>query len=164
MNNFEIITGYIPGIIGRVSELHAQYYSQKWNFGRYFEAKVATDLSNFINNYDQTKDCIWSISIDGVIEGSISIDGSSEKPKTAHLRWFIVSDKAKGNGAGNHLMKQAMTFCSHVSYEKVYLWTFQGLESAKHLYQKFGFELVEKLNGLQWGTTVNEQRYEVVIQ
>ncbi len=163
MNDFATITGYRPGIIGRIAELHALYYSREWNFGHFFEAKVATELSSFIDRYDESQDCIWSSIIDGTLEGSITIDGSSEESNVAHLRWFIVSDKTKGTGAGNHLMSKAIDFCNQLSFNKVYLWTFQGLEPAKHLYQKFGFKLVEEINGSQWGTVVTEQRYELKI-
>lgn len=157
--NFETVIGYVPGIIGRVSELHANYYSMHWNFERFFEAKVATELSAFITNYDESMDRIWSLSMDGTIEGSIAIDGTSGRQNMAHLRWFIVSDKLRGQGAGNHLMEQAISFCKEAGFEKVYLWTFQGLGAARHLYEKFGFKLVVERPGDQWGTTVSEQRF-----
>ena len=78
MTNLKIVAGYKPKIIGRVTELHAQYYSQEWNFGHFFEAKVATELSNFIQNYNPVKDCIWSVNVDEIIEGSISINENNE--------------------------------------------------------------------------------------
>lgn len=161
MVNFEPIIGYTPGVIGKVSELHAKYYAAHWNFGHCFEAKVATELSSFITNYNKSKDRIWSLSVDGNIEGSITIDGTSENENIAHLRWFIMSDKLKGKGAGNYLMEQVISFCKEVGFEKVYLWTFQGLAPARHLYEKFGFKLVEEHHGEQWGTTVTEQRFEL---
>jgi len=158
--DFESIVGYTPGIIGKIAELHATYYAAHWNFGHFFEAKVATELSAFINTYNKLKDHIWSLSIDGNIEGAIIIDGSSENKNIAHLRWFIISDKLRGKGAGNYLMEKAVTFCKEAGYEKVYLWTFQGLVPARHLYEKFGFRLVEEHAGEQWGMTVTEQRFE----
>ncbi len=160
MINFKTIIGYTPGVIGRVTELHAKYYSAHWNFGHFFEEKVATELSSFINNYDESKDRIWSLSSDGNIEGSITIDGTSESKNIGHLRWFIVSDKLRGKGSGNHLMEQAISFCGEAGFEKVYLLTFQGLVPAKHLYEKFGFKLAEEQRGEQWGTSVTEQRFE----
>ena len=160
-DQIETIAGYTPGVIGRVSELHAKYYAENWNFGHFFEEKVATELSNFIKNYNESKDRIWSLAADGKIEGSITIDGSSESENIAHLRWFIVSDELRGKGSGNYLMQQAVSFCREVGFDKVYLWTFQGLASARHLYEKFGFKLVEELTGEQWGTTVTEQRFEL---
>lgn len=164
MSSFEATTGYVPGIIGRVAELHAQYYAEHWNFGHFFEARVATELSDFISNYSEAKDCIWSLSINGSIEGSITIDGSSQNRNIAHLRWFIISDSLRGKGAGNYLMKEAMSFCKQKEYEKVYLWTFQGLDSARHLYEKYGFKLVEERSGKQWGSVVIEQRFDAAIR
>lgn len=161
MNDYELKVGYIPGIIGRISELHAHYYSKHWNFGEYFEAKVATELSTYLCDYNDQKDRIFSLLIEGNIEGSLSIDGSSVNSNTAHLRWFIISEKLKGKGAGNDLMNQAMAFCKESKFDSVYLWTFEGLGSARHLYEKSGFILTEERSGEQWGTKVKEQRFEV---
>lgn len=110
------------------------------------------------------RDCLWSLSINGTIEGSITIDGSSERQNIAHLRWFIMSDSLRGSGAGNYLMKQAISFCEQKEYEMVYLWTFQGLDSARHLYEKYGFRLIEERSGKRWGFNVTEQRFDAVIR
>lgn len=159
--DYETVIGYIPGVIGKISELHAKYYSVHWDFGHFFEAKVATELSDFINNYNDSKDRIWSLTADGNIEGSITIDGSSENKNIAHLRWFIISERLRGEGAGNYLMEQAVAFCKDSCFDKVYLWTFQGLFSARHLYEKFGFKMVEERPGQRWGAPVTEQRFEL---
>jgi hypothetical protein len=45
----------------------------------------------------------------------------------------------------------------------VYLWTFEGLPVARHLYEKFGFKLVEQFDGMQWGTKVIEQKFELTL-
>lgn len=163
MKSYELITGYIPGLIGRVSELHSIYYSEHWGFEKYFEIKVASELSTFINNYNEEKDSVFSLYVDGRIEGSISIDGSSESKNIAHLRWFIISEKLRGKGAGNELMQQAMRFSRENGYDSVYLWTFKGLGSARHLYEKHGFSLTEESAGEQWGTEVIEQRFDCML-
>jgi len=161
MENLKLAKGYVPGLIGRITELHAAYYAREWNFGHYFEARVATELAGFITGFDETRDGIWSLSGEGAIEGSLVIDGSSEPDHTAHLRWFIVSERSRGTGAGHYLMQQAMDFCRQKSFKTVYLWSFKGLAPARHLYLKFGFEMVREFEGTQWGTTVMEQRYEL---
>ena len=40
--------GYIPGCIGRVSELHALYYSRLVGFGLPFEARVARRIGRIL--------------------------------------------------------------------------------------------------------------------
>jgi GNAT superfamily N-acetyltransferase len=99
-----------------------------------------------------------------MVEGAIAIDGARAGHEGAHLRWFITSDKARGTGVGNALLATAMEFCRSQAYERVHLWTFEGLGAARHLYEKFGFRLVHQQPGRQWGTEVNEQRFERVAE
>jgi len=161
MPDVQIIRGYIPGSLGRVAELHGTYYHQHWGFGLFFEAKVATELAAFLGRYDEQKDGFWTALVGGRIEGSITIDGVYAAAEGAHLRWFIISDGLRGKGAGNQLMNAAMDFCRSRGYSRVYLWTFEGLNAARHLYEKTGFRLVEQRKGSQWGREVNEQRFEL---
>ena len=155
--------GYQPGLIGRVTELHALYYQQHWNFGSFFELRVATEISAFIDRYDADEDCIWSVSIDQRIEASIAIDAPATDKKLAHIRWFITSDACRGIGLGSQLIEAAIAFCRKKHYPGIYLNTFAGLEAAQHLYQRSGFELVETRAGNQWGNPVDEQVYHLLL-
>ncbi len=157
------IAGYVPGAIGRVAELHAAYYSEAWGFGLYFEAKVASDLAQFLLRFDPGRDGFWTASRDGRVEGSIAIDGAGALTEGAHLRWFILSDALRGQGVGNRLMQEAVGFCRQRGYASVHLWTFQGLEPARRLYEKFGFRLAQQSEGEQWGKRVLEQRYVLAL-
>ncbi len=163
MPDVEIIRGYIPGSIGRIAELHGTYYHDNWDFGLFFEAKVATDLSEFLSRYDETRDGFWTAVMNGRVEGHITIDGIHAGDEGAHLRYFIVSDALRGKGVGGRLISIAMDFCRQAGHKQVYLWTFEGLYPARHLYEKAGFALVEQRLGSQWGTRVNEQRFELRI-
>ena len=159
MSDVKITKNYIPGCIGRVAELHANYYHVHWRFGLFFEAKVATELSNFLGRYEENRDGFWTARIKDRVEGAIAIDGINAQRQGAHLRWFIISSKLRGHGVGNTLMKKALDFCKRRNYYRVYLWTFDGLHAARHLYEKFGFRLTEQHQGTQWGTPVNEQKF-----
>ncbi len=160
MSEITLVRGYVPGAIGRVVDLHGAYYHRHWGFGLFFEAKVATELSAFLTRYDEDRDGFWTVLADGRVEGSIAIDGLHAAGAGVHLRWFIVSDALRGRGAGNRLMNAAMGFCRDKGYPKAFLWTFEGLGAARHLYEKAGFALVEERRGAQWGIEVREQRFE----
>lgn len=160
MTLFTITEGYRPGAIGRVAQLHAEYYHREWGFGLYFEAKVASELAAFFNRCDPARDGFWAALVDSRLEGAIVIDASESAASLAHLRWFIVSDALRGQGAGHQLIETAMDFCCRKGYPGVYLWTFEGLGAARHLYEKHGFVLVEDHPGERWGSPVNEQRFE----
>jgi GNAT superfamily N-acetyltransferase len=153
------IAGYVPGAIGRVAELHASYYSKAWDFGLYFEAKVASEVSEFLRRYDPARDGFWTAVQDGRVEGSLALDAAKAEAEGAHLRWFILSGALRGQGLGNRLMQEAIDLCRQRGYARVFLWTFAGLDSARHLYEKFGFRLAEQIEGEQWGKRVLEQRY-----
>ncbi len=157
--SFKLTTGYTPGAIGRMAELHASYYSRYWNFGMFFEAKVATDMSAFLQRFNAATDGFWVVVSHDTVEGGIAIDGARAADEGAHLRWFIVSDTLRHQGVGNRLMTSALDFCRRVGHPSVYLWTFEGLVPARHLYEKYGFVLAEEHPGDQWGTTVTEQKF-----
>ncbi|NTW85601.1 MAG: GNAT family N-acetyltransferase, partial [Holophagaceae bacterium] len=130
-------------------------------FGLFFESKVARELAAFCEAYQEGRDGLWLVLVDGRIEGSLAIDGSRAATEGAHLRWFIVSDAVRGTGAGNALLEAAVAFCRVRHYGSLYLWTFDGLAAARHLYEKVGFELVQEQQGSQWGKPVTEQRFEL---
>jgi GNAT superfamily N-acetyltransferase len=156
----EIVPAYRPGAIGRIVEMHAAYYARHAGFGLAFEAKVARELAAFLERLDPARDRIWLAMHDGRVEGSIVIDGIHADTEGAHLRWFIASDALRGSGAGKRLLGAALAFCDACRYPRTYLWTFAGLNPARHLYEKHGFRLVHQEPGSQWGTEVEEQRFE----
>jgi len=157
------LTGYVPGAIGRVAELHGRYYHEHWGFGLYFESKVATELSEFLCRFNEARDGFWVASDEEKIVGSIAIDGIHHDSKGAHLRWFVVAPENQGQGIGNILIREAVEFCRRKKFKRVYLWTFVGLDVARHLYEKWGFRLREQHEGNQWGKTVAEQMFELVL-
>jgi GNAT superfamily N-acetyltransferase len=161
VQEIKIETGYVPGSIGRISELHGTYYHDHWGFGLYFEARVATELSEFLRRYDGNRDGLWIPTVNERPEGSIAIDGIHAHNAGAHLRWFILSDALRGKGVGRKLLARALLFCEQRGYKRVYLHTFGGLDAARHLYEDAGFTLVSQQTGVQWGTEVNEQYFEL---
>lgn len=153
--------GYLPGCIGKVAEMHARFYSRHAGFGVFFESKVAREMAEFCERYDAERDGLWLALSRGSIEGSVAVDGLNAGEEGAHLRWFIASDAIRGSGAGNMLLRAALDFCRAKGYGSMHLWTFEGLDAARHLYEKHGFRLVLQRRGRQWGKEVNEQRFEL---
>jgi hypothetical protein len=41
----------------------------------------------------------------------------------------------------------------------MFLWTFRGLETARHLYEAEGFFLAEEHDVEQWGNIITEQKF-----
>lgn len=151
--------GYAPGLIGRVAEMHASYYSKHSGFGSHFEVLVAGGMAEFIPRLESPKNAVWYATKRGMIVGSVTIDGEDLGDNIAHLRWFIVDDGLRGAGLGRRLMQEVVDFCDKQKFDEIHLWTFQGLDAARKLYEAFGFVLVEEQAGSQWGKEVIEQKF-----
>jgi DNA-binding MarR family transcriptional regulator/GNAT superfamily N-acetyltransferase len=151
--------GYRPGVIGRVAEMHGNYYSRYCGFGQFFEGKVAAGIAEFTGRLASPRNGLWAALQDERIVGSVAIDGEDLGNNMAHLRWFIIDDGFRGSGLGRRLMSEAMAFCDAQQFAETQLWTFKGLDAARRLYEDFGFVLAEEWLGTQWGSEVTEQRF-----
>lgn len=155
----EIHAGYRPGLIGRVAEMHACFYARHAGFGQFFESQVASGLADFAGRLSQEGNQIWCATLHGHIVGAIAIDGQDLGGQQAHLRWFILDDGCRGLGVGQQLLRTALDFCDVQGFAATQLWTFAGLDAARHLYEAQGFALVHQASGSQWGSTVTEQQF-----
>ncbi len=151
--------GYIPGLIGDVSSLHATLYEKIVNFGPTFEIKVASGLAEFIARIDNPENNIWYVKQDDKIKASITIDGEDLGDNHAHLRWFIVDSSLQSSGIGSLLLRKALEFCDVHKFDEVHLWTFKGLDAARTLYERNGFVIADEYPNDHWGTQVMEQKF-----
>ncbi len=158
-NSVKIVTGYYPGMIGRIAEMHGGYYAREHNFGVIFESKVAAGLADFSVRLDKPCNQIWLAMVNDRIVGSVAIDGEDLGNNDAHLRWFILDDGCRGSGLGRKLIAEAMAFCVEQRFSSVQLWTFNKLTAARRLYESFGFKLSKEWEGDQWGSTITEQQF-----
>lgn len=155
------LMGYYPGAIGKITELHATYYYDKWNLDISFETQVGGELSDFMGNFHEDRDGFWIALAEGQFAGCIIIDGRESHTKGGRLRWFIVPPEYQGQGIGRVLIRRGIAFCKERAYKKIYLWTFKGLDRARALYESEGFNLMEEVVVEQWGTIVTAQKYEL---
>lgn len=157
--DIEVHQGYHPGVIASVTHLHASFYSDNYGFGAVFERKVATEMSEFMARINKPMNATFSAYLGAELLGSVSLDSEDLGEGVSHLRWFIVSPKAQGMGIGNLLIGKATSFVDQLAIARIRLWTFKGLDAARHLYEKHGFELAHETPGAQWGTQVIEQEF-----
>jgi GNAT superfamily N-acetyltransferase len=161
MSGYAIERGPAPDALQAIVGMHDAYYGSRWGFDAAFTRKNLAELSEFLGRFNPDRDGLWTVRVDGRIEGSVAIHGSSAKTGEAELRWFLVSDAVRGHGAGSELLDRALTFCRDGAFDRVCLWTFAGLDDARRLYDRAGFVLKEQHPGTRWGTEVVEQRLEL---
>lgn len=156
-----IHSGYLPGAIGRIAQLHGESYASLAGFGLNFEALVARELAGFCENHDPTRDGLWLALRDGSIEGAAAVQSTGMPFGQAHLRWFIVAEALRGEGIGRMLLDHAIGFCRAAGQTSLDLWTFAGLDAARRLYEGAGFRLAHEQRGRRWGAEVTEQRFQL---
>lgn len=154
------LDGYRPGALAGIVALHMRYYAGAWTFGLAFEAKVASELAEFLQRMDGERDLLLVAYEAGEPVASIVMDVSGGGEGGAHLRWFIVGDAMRGSGLGRDLLARALDHCDRLGCSRIWLTTFAGLDAARTLYERAGFALVAESEVDQWRGGVREQRFE----
>lgn len=179
----EVRRGWRPGALGRLVELHGDWYARHWRMPRVFEALVARGLADFSDSYDERRgDGLWLAVRGERVVGGVAIVGparaapaaldaagreaparfdatlgSARDPRLHRLRWFILDDAAQGLGAGSAMMREAM---DSVAGRPVFLTTFAGLDAARALYERHGFVLTHEAADDSLGLALREQRFD----
>ena len=86
-----ISKGWQPGLIGAVTALHSQFYAEHWDFGAYFEAKVARDMANFFDRYDPETDLTLVASAEADADSGGEIVGSITMIEPVEKLWWPVA-------------------------------------------------------------------------
>ncbi len=88
----------------------------------------------------------------GNVVGGVGIAEFSGLAQCAELQKLYLCDEAKGHGLGKRLMQTARDYARKIGYKALYLETHTNLLTAIALYEKLGFEQIEKPAFVQHGT------------
>ncbi len=154
--------GYLPGLLGWTLAEHGRYYAEHWDFGPFFESKVASEMADFVGRMDRPGNHIWSVGDPQGFVATLTLDGDDSQDGLTHLRWFITYARARGQGLGKRLMQTALAQAKADRARGVFLTTFAGLDAARRIYDSSGFTMVQERQDRTWGTEVLEQRFEVI--
>ena len=152
-----VIRDWKPGDAGYIAYRHGVIYAQEYQLQTaVFEKYVLTSLALFLENPATGR--LFIAECCGRIVGSIGVVETG--PATAQLRWFLIEPEFRGSGLGRTLVTKALEYCRQKNYRHVFLWTFKGLEAARHLYEEAGFTLTEEKGNDTWGPLLLEQRFD----
>ncbi|HEY3424520.1 MAG TPA: helix-turn-helix domain-containing GNAT family N-acetyltransferase [Negativicutes bacterium] len=154
-----IIRPYMAGDLGYIAHRHVVLYEAEYGLDKVFEQYIFDGMTEFMKNQSQGN--IWIAEVGGQIVGSIAIVDVDSS--TAQLRWFLTEPEFRGMGLGRQLMNIAMEYCKQRKYKNVFLWTFQGLDAARHLYRRFGFEPTEQVENNTWRNKLVEERWDITL-
>jgi N-acetylglutamate synthase-like GNAT family acetyltransferase len=159
LKDITIRTTLQPGDMGYVIHLHGKLYKDEYNYGVEFESYVAKGFHEFHQQYDPGTNRVWICEHENKMVGFMLL---MNRGQAAQLRYFIILKAYRGIGLGNKLMELYMDFFRTCRYSSSYLWTTDELNTAAHLYKKFGFQLTEQKTSEAFGKPVVENKYELI--
>jgi len=146
MNGEITIRTFQPGDPSLVCYFQYKLYEEQFHFNAMYEKEMLKGMAEIYNDREGSQ--MWIAEIDGKIVGDIAMIKRGEHK--AQLRWFGVDLSLQGKGLGGRLIQIAMDFCKEKGYTHVYLGTLDILKPARHLYDKFGFHMVESEPFDEW--------------
>src|SRR5579863_1424712 len=156
-----VLRPHRPGDMGWVVYREGALYAQEYGFDETFEALVAQIVADFLPEFDPKRERCWIAEVNGQNVGHIFLVKHPTEPSTAKLRLLLVEPSARGVKLGTALVNECVSFARAVGYKKITLWTQSILVSARHLYQKAGFHLVEEKANFQFGKNLTSQTWDL---
>ncbi|WP_314412135.1 bifunctional helix-turn-helix transcriptional regulator/GNAT family N-acetyltransferase [Streptomyces kroppenstedtii] len=132
-----------PGDLGWIVQRNAALYTAEHGWNTDYEGLVARIVADFAEDHDPHLERVWIAEVDGRQVGSVMCV-RDEAPGTARLRLLLVEPDARGLGIGDRLVSACVEFARGVGYREMVLWTNDVLTSARRIYLRHGFVLVDE--------------------
>lgn len=147
----------LPGDLGWVVARHGRLYAEEHGWDSSFEALVAHIVADFATGHDPAREAMWVAEVDGEPAGCVFC--VRKAARTAQLRLLLVEPWARGLRIGSQLVDRCLDFAVAAGYDEMVLWTNDVLGSARHIYQRAGFALVDEGPHHSFGHDLVEQTW-----
>ena len=151
-----------PGDLGWILHRHGVLYAREYGYDQRFEAIVARVAADFLESHDPGRERCWIADRDGEILGAVMLVKATED--VAKLRLLYLEPAARGLGLGRRLVEACVSFARQVGYSRITLWTQSSLSAARHIYESFGFQLVNSIAHSDFGPEEAAETWELILR
>ncbi len=149
------------GDMGWIVHREGLGYAEQYGWDETFEALAANIVSEFVTNFEPSRERCWIAEIDGQNVGHVFLVKHPSQPHTAKLRLLFVEPSARGTGLGHALVNECVRFARTAGYRKIVLWTQSILTAAHRIYERAGFHLVKEEPHHSFGHDLIGQEWEL---
>jgi DNA-binding MarR family transcriptional regulator/GNAT superfamily N-acetyltransferase len=151
-----------PGDLGLVTARQAILYAREYGWNADYEALVARILADFHGNFDPAREAGWIADMDGRMAGSIFLV-KGDAAQVGKLRLLYVEPDARGAGVGAMLVDACIARARAVGYQRLDLWTNSVLTTARRLYERAGFALIDEAPHHSFGKDLVGQTWSLAL-
>jgi DNA-binding MarR family transcriptional regulator/GNAT superfamily N-acetyltransferase len=151
-----VLRPFGAGDFGWVVQRHGALYAAEYGWDVTFEALVARVVADYVEG---GRGDAWIAEVDGEPAGCVFCVPKDER--VAQLRLLLVEPSARGLGIGGRLVEECVRYARQRGHEELVLWTNDVLASARRIYQRAGFELVEEGPHHSFGHDLVEQTWRL---
>jgi DNA-binding MarR family transcriptional regulator/N-acetylglutamate synthase-like GNAT family acetyltransferase len=158
--SFRIRT-FEPGDMGLIVSRQAVLYRDAYGWGYGIEVNEAEVVTAYLKNFKPGREQCWVAEVDGQMAGSIFL--TDEGDGLSRLRLLYVEPVFQGRGIGDALASTCIAFAREVGYTRMTLWTHTILETARRIYARHGFQLVDQREHNSFGPTLMGETWELAL-
>lgn len=121
--------------------MHGKLYAEQFKFDSNFEIDIAKKVISFLEKQNSF-DMLWVAAINNEAVGSIAV--SLKPDQTAFINFLLVKPECRGYGISKILLDKVISRCKDHNLKILRLETYSCLKTAREVYKKYGFTLLDK--------------------
>ena len=153
------IRTFRPGDMGLIVSRQAILYHEVYGWNAGIEANEAEVVAAFLRDFKPGREQCWIAEASGEMTGSVFL--TDEGAGLCRLRLLYVEPWAQGRGVGASLVTTCLEHARSVGYARMILWTHSILESARRIYAREGFRIIETKDHDSFGPMLTGETWEL---
>jgi ribosomal protein S18 acetylase RimI-like enzyme len=148
--------------VNELVRINGAVFEPEYGLAPSFASDMAVQLSELRRSgWPKAGEGLWIAELDGRAVGAVTLRDLGDG--LARLGHLALAPEARGSGTGRRLVDIVLAAARAAGYERVELFTFSDLTTARELYRGGGFELKSSEHVVRWGRELDWERWELAL-